>query len=310
MPAARLRPSLARRLRRTAFAALSTLAIGASALVGADAASARTFVIGGKAFTEQYVLAEITRQLMEREGIDVRVRVGYATDTIRQAQLAGEIDIQWDYTWTGYAFHHGMTEYRPVGEVMEVVRELDLDNGLEWLEPSRVNNTYALAVNLDFAAEACIHSMPDLATAVRNGLQLRLASDQECYKREDCLLGAQEVYDFEIPSDMIDVMNVNDTYEALRERRAEVAVVYTTDGKIPAYDLEILEDPEGVFAEYFLVPVARTDALEEEPRIRAILNTISRTIDTSTLQDLHYRVDVVGQPIPEVAAYFIQSQGL
>ncbi len=312
MSIARLRRAAAPRLVRAfaaAFAAIGA-ALFAPAVAGHDAASARTYVIGGKAFTEQYVLAEVTRQLLAREGIDVQVRVGYATDQLRQAQLAGEVDISWDYTWTGYSFHLGLTEYQPVDAVLEIVRELDRDNGLVWLERSSVNNTYAFAVNLDFAAEACIHSLADLAAAMRNGMQLRLASDQECYKREDCLLGAQTAYDFVMPSEQIQVMNVADTYEALRERRAEVAVVYTTDGKIPAYDLQLLEDPESIFAEYYLVPVVREDALDEEPRIRTVLDNIARAVDTATLQDLHYRVDVVGQPIPEVAEYFIQLKGL
>ncbi len=285
-------------------------AIGLLAALSPDAAEARRFVVGGKAFTEQYVLAEITRQMLERAGIDAETRVGFATDEIRQAQLAGDVDISWDYTWTGYKFHHGMAEWKPADQVLDELRDLDEDVGLIWLERSKVNNTYAFAVNLDYAAEACIHSMEDLAQAMRNGLDIRMASDQECHKREDCLLGAQSAYDFTVPSDKIEVMNVSDTYEALRERRAEVAVVYATDGKIPAYDLEILEDQKSVFAEYFIVPVARAEALAEDPRIGPILELIARSLDQDTSQELHYRVDVVGQPIEQVAAYFIASKGL
>jgi osmoprotectant transport system substrate-binding protein len=299
----------ARRLRRGAALLTAVAAFVATSLVS-GAAEARRFVVGGKAFTEQYVLAEITRQMLERAGIEAETRVGFATDEIRQAQLAGDVDISWDYTWTGYKFHHGMTEWKPADQVLDELRAFDEDLGLVWLERSTVNNTYAFAVNLDYAAEACIHSMEDLAQAIRNGLDIRLASDQECHKREDCLLGAEEAYGFSIPQEKIEVMNVNDTYEALRERRAEIAVVYATDGKIPAYDLEILEDQKSVFAEYFIVPVARADALAEDPRIGPILELIARALDQDTSQELHYRVDVVGQPIEQVAAYFIASKGL
>lgn len=290
--------------------ALMAAAVALLAAQTADIAAARSFVVGGKAFTEQYVLAEITRQMLEKAGIEAETRVGFATDEIRQAQLAGDVDISWDYTWTGYKFHHGMSEWKPADQVLDELRDLDEDAGLIWLSRSNVNNTYAFAVNLDYAAEACIHSMEDLARAIRNGLDVRLASDQECHKREDCLLGAQSAYDFRIPQERIEVMNVNDTYEALRERRADVAVVYATDGKIPAYDLEILEDQKSVFAEYYIVPVARAAALSEDPRIGPILELIARSLDQDTSQELHYRVDVVGQPIEQVAAFFIASKGL
>lgn len=294
--------------RRNGFRAV-IIAVGALALSAAQSA-AQIVTVGGKAFTEQYVMAEITKQLLEKNGIEAVTRVGYATDAIRQAQLAGEVDISWDYTWTGYAFHHGFDEYKPADEIMEILRDIDADNGLVWLQRSSVNNTYALAANLDFAAEACIHSLQEVSRAIRNGVTLRLASDQECHKREDCLLRAQRVYGFEIPTENIEVMNVSDTYEALRERRAEIAVVYTTDGKIPAYDLELLEDSEGVFAEYFLVPVARADLLERDPRIGRLLERVALSMDTQTQQDLHYRIDVVGQSVEEVARYYITLKGL
>ncbi|MEL6979117.1 MAG: glycine betaine ABC transporter substrate-binding protein [Pseudomonadota bacterium] len=287
------------------LASALTLGLAASA-----AAQSRSFVVGGKAFTEQYVLAEITKQLLEKAGVPARTRVGYGTDTIREAQLAGEVDIAWDYTWTGYSMHLGFTEPRDPDAALAEVRETDRANGLIWLERSSVNNTYALAVNLDFAAENCIHSVEDLAQALRNGAAFRMASDQECHKRADCLLGAERAYNFKVAPERIAVMNVAETHEALRERRAEIAVVYTTDGKIPAYDLELLEDPRGVFNAYYLVPVVSARALEEEPRLKPILERIARSLDTATSQDLHYRVDIVGQPVDQVARYFIASKGL
>lgn len=290
-------------------AALTACAL-AGALLFAAAAEARTYIVGGKAYTEQYVLAEVTKQMLEREGIESQTRVGYSTVDIRQAQLAGDVDISWDYTWIGYTVHHGFTEPRDADSALEEIRRLDVENGLIWLPRSKVNNSPALAVNLDFAAENCIHSLIDLSQALRNGLSVRMASDQECHKREDCLLGVQRAYDFKIPPENITVMNVAETHEALRLRRAEVAVVYVTDGKIPAYDLELLEDPKGAFNAYFITPVVSATALEETPRIRPLLERVAAALDTETLQDLNYRVDIVGQPVEQVARYFITSKGL
>lgn len=286
------------------------VAVGFTLTMLGTTADARTLVVGGKAFTEQYVMAEITKQLLEREGFQAQTKVGFATDKIREAQLAGELDITWDYTWSGYAFHHGLPGRPNVDEVMRRLRLVDEPQGLVWLDRSSVNNTYGLAVNLDWAAENCVHSLDDLANLVRSGANIRLASDQECHKREDCLLGVYKAYNFTLPEKNISVMNVAETFEALRERKADVGVVYMTEGKIPAYDLEVLNDPKVVFAEYYLVPVVRKATLAEFPKLKAILDKIVKAMDQATQQDLHYRIDVVGQPVNEVATYFIASKGL
>ena len=288
---------------------LSVLTVIAG-MISAVPAQARQIVIGGKAFTEQYVLAEITKQVFEKEGLEAITKVGFPTAEIRKAQIAGDLDVTWDYTWTGYSFHHDLPGRPSTQEILNRLRLVDEPNGLIWLDDSGVNDTYGMAVNLDFAAENCVHSITDLARLLRSNAQIRLASDQECHNREDCLLEAQRLYNFEWDRDLIEAMNVSETYEALRERRAEVGIIYTTDGKIPAYDLEILADPQQVFAPYILTPVVRKETLAEYPQITSIMKRITNAMDEATQQDLHYRIDVVGQPIDEVAKYFITLKGL
>lgn len=285
-------------------------ATGAAGGVWAQSPGSRPLIVGGKNFTEQYVLAEIAKQLLVREGVAAESRVGFATDEIRQSMLLGDVDVAWDYTWTGYAFHHGFEEPLPADDVLEVLRDADADNGIIWLNRSTVNNTYAFAVNLDFAAEACIHSMPDLAQALRNGLPLRLASETECPRRLDCLLSAQAVYAFEFPQSSIIVVEAGQPVELLRERRAEVGVVFTTDGTIPAYDLELLADPDVVFAEYYITPVIREDVAAEQPLVRELIERLTAALDTATQQELHYRVDIVGQSVEDVARFFLSSRSI
>lgn len=296
--------------RRSALLGGAALAASAAGGVVAQAPAERPLVVGGKNFTEQFVLAEIARQLLAREGFAVEARTGFATDEIRQAQLIGDVDITWDYTWTGYAFHHGFDEPLPADEVLDVLREVDVDNGLIWLNRSTVNNTYAFAVNLDFAAEACIHSMPDLAQALRNGMRLRFASESECPRRLDCLISAQSVYGFEFPADAITVVEAGQPVELLRERRAEVGVVFTTDGTIPAYDLELLADPEVVFAEYYITPVIREEIAVAQPAVRDLIERLTAALDTATQQELHYRVDIVGQSVEDVARFFLSTRAI
>ncbi|MDP8919921.1 MAG: glycine/betaine ABC transporter substrate-binding protein, partial [Pseudomonadota bacterium] len=58
-----------------------------------QAALARTLVVGGKGYTEQLLMAELTSQLLTAKGFQVETRTGFDTNALRRAQEAGRIDL-------------------------------------------------------------------------------------------------------------------------------------------------------------------------------------------------------------------------
>ena len=60
----------------------------------------QTLVVGGKNFTEQLLMAEMTAQLLSSKGFQVERRSGYDSTRLRQAQEAGVVDLCWEYTGT------------------------------------------------------------------------------------------------------------------------------------------------------------------------------------------------------------------
>src|SRR5215216_4243330 len=125
------------------FAALAwaTLALGSC-----SAAAAQAVVIGAKEFTEQLLVAEMSVQLLRASGLIPHKGTGFATTGVRTLQERGIVDVYWEYTGTSLTTFNHVIEKLSADEAYERVRTLDAERGLIWLAPSKVDNTYALAM--------------------------------------------------------------------------------------------------------------------------------------------------------------------
>ena len=77
---------------------LAVMALGLGCETGAQT---RPIVVGGKSFTEGYLLAEMMAQILEERGFEVRRRTGLGGTLVAfQALQSGEIDVYPEYTGT------------------------------------------------------------------------------------------------------------------------------------------------------------------------------------------------------------------
>ena len=91
-------------------------------------------------------MAEMTTQLLKAKGFTVDKRAGLGTAPLRQAQEAGQVDLYWEYTGTSLITFNKVTDKLDAAATYAKVKELDAAKGLVWLNPSKANNTYALAM--------------------------------------------------------------------------------------------------------------------------------------------------------------------
>ncbi|MDI5889632.1 glycine betaine ABC transporter substrate-binding protein [Halomonas rhizosphaerae] len=285
---------------------LSGLAL-ASAMTTAGAAE---ITVGGKNFTEQQILSNMTTQYLEGLGYDVENRSGMGSAVLRQAQENGQIDLYWEYTGTSLINYNDVTERLGPEETYERVKELDAEKGLVWLEPSEANNTYALAMREDDAEERGIASLSDLAQAVNDGEELTFALNAEFYAREDGWRPLQQAYDFRVSRGDVKRMDSGLVYPALRDGDVEVGLVFATDGRIPAFDFRVLEDDKGYFPAYALTPVVRQETLEANTDLAEQMNALSALLDDETMAELNARVDVERENIEDVAQSFLEENEL
>ncbi|MCK2182447.1 glycine betaine ABC transporter substrate-binding protein [Halomonas getboli] len=281
------------------------------ALAGAmTTAQANEIVVGGKNFTEQQILASMTSQYLSGLGYDVETRAGMGSAVLRQAQENGQIDLYWEYTGTSLINYNDVTESLSPEETYQRVKELDGEKGLVWLEPSAANNTYALAMREDSVEETGIDSLSKLAQAVNDGDELTFAMNAEFYAREDGWRPLQQAYDFRVGRGDVKRMDSGLVYQALRDGQVDVGLVFATDGRIPAFDFQVLEDDQNFFPAYALTPVVRQETLEANPDLAEQMNALSALLDDQTMATLNARVDVERETIEDVAQSFLTDHEL
>lgn len=294
----------------TPLAAVATLTAATLLLLAPAAQAASTVTVGGKNFTEQVLIAQMTAQLLESKGFTVVKKDGMGSTVLRQAQENGQIDVYWEYTGTSLITFNKVTEKLDAQQTYERVKELDAQKGLVWLNPSKANDTYGFAMNRDVAQKLGIRTMSDLAKALNDGKDLTFACNSEFYARPDGLRPLQKMYGFSFGPSQIKRMDSGLTYQALKDRQTDMALVFTTDGRVQAFNFVVLRDDKGFFPAYALTPVVRKATLDANPGLAGILNSLSAKLDDATMARLNAEVDVQKKSLSDVSTEFLKSAGL
>lgn len=277
--------------------------------VGSASANS-TIVVGGKKFTEQQLVAEMTSQLLRANGYRVDKRPDLGSSVLRAAQENGQLDVYWEYTGTSLIVYNKITEKLDARQTYERISVLDAQKGITWLTSSRANNTYALAMRKAEADQAGIVSISDLAKAIGDGTVYTFASNAEFFARSDGLRPLQALYAFDFGRKNVVRMDGGLVYQALRDRQVNVGLVMSTDGRLAAFEFVALKDDKGFFPSYALTPVIRTTVLAANPKIGELLNALSSTLDDEIMAGLNARVEVGRESIESVAREFLQQRQL
>ncbi len=277
--------------------------------------SGAEFTVGSKEFTEQLILGYIALEALEAAGATVTDQVGLGgTGENRVSLLAGEIDMYWEYTGTGWITHLGEVEPVPgAGPQYEAVAERDLDeNGIVWLEPAEPNNTYALAMSEDSYADLGIDRVSELADVLAERPEdVTVCGTDEFMVREDGLPGLEAHYGFEIPAGQTSEMDPGIMYTQVVDRPDDCrfAAVFATDGRIAARNLVVLEDDQEFFPVYQPSLNIREEVMDEWPALADLFGQISAAMDTDRLQEMNADVDEFGAEPRDVAREFLRDFG-
>ncbi|MGH1541605.1 MAG: glycine betaine ABC transporter substrate-binding protein [Arenicella sp.] len=283
----------------------------ASLLISPLTFAATTIKVGGKDFTEQIIMTELTAQYLEEKGFKVVLDRGLKSGVLRKLLVDGDIDLYWEYTGTAYLnFQKQKYNGEDRNVIYQKVKLSDKRNDLVWLNNSTINNTYALAISEQFAEEINVSTLDELAAYQNTIGGLKLASNNVFLRRDDGLTPFQREYGFEFSKDNIKRIESGLVYAEVGERRADVGLVFSTDGRIISQNLIVLEDTRNFFPPYELVPVVRKDVLQKNPGLEKYLNDLSEVLDTKAIAKLNYLVDVDKVLIWEAVEEFLISKDL
>ncbi len=319
-----------KRVRLTAvFAGLAIVALGcgsdegdtssdpADPAAGGTDLSGASFTVGSKEFTEQLIMGQITRLALEDAGAEVTDETGITgTVNVRKALTAGEIDMYWEYTGTGFGEILGneITE-APTDqqELYDTVAQMDLEkNNVQWAALAPVNNTYAIATSASASEEFGVTSLSDYAGLVTSDPEASsLCAASEFINRADGLPGVAKAYGFgptEVPTTEVDLGII--FTQVPKGDPCNFGEVFATDGRIPANDMLVLEDDKAFFPPYNLALTVNKDVYDANAEaLDAVFNPIAEKLTTDTLATLNSQVDLDGLLPEEVAEMWLTDNG-
>lgn len=261
--------------------------------------------VGSKNFTEQVILGEIVSQLIENNldiPVERKLNLG-GTFICFNALRNGELDLYIEYTGTGLTAILKRETLSDADEVYRIVKKTFLENfNLVWLNPIGFNNTYTLTMRREHAQRLGVKRISDLKT---HADKLLPGFDHEFLERPDGYKGLKVHYGFQFSREPRE-MDPGLMYKAITDKSVDIIDGFSTDGRIPAFDLVILKDDKSFFPPYQAAPLVRAETLVKHPVLHELLNWLWERISNETMQGLNYEVDEKGKMTSSVAREFLE----
>lgn len=296
----------------------SVLVLSLSGLL--SSAAAKSIVVGGKLDPEAQILGQVIYLSLKNAGLDVTDKTSLGdTGVNRKAIMAGEVDVYTEYTGNAvYLFPEAKIGSKQAGSpstIYNLAKKLDAKNGITWLRPAKVNNTWVIAVPQKLATDNKLRSVTDLARYLKGGGKFKIAGSPEYFNRPDTMPAFESAYGFKLSADQKLVLAGATPPQAQQAasngtNNVNAAMAYGTDGTLSALNLLALTDPKGAQAVYQPAPTIRNDTLKANPQIADILNKAFASLDQATLQKLNGQVALEGRSAQDVARTYLQSKNL
>lgn len=266
--------------------------------------------IATKPMTEQYILGEILKQLIEDKTeyeVEVTAGIGGGTSNIHPAMEKGEFDLYPEYTASGWVMVLGH-EAGAVSEdeiFEELKKEYQDKFQMTWVGLYGFNNTYALAVRKDVADQYQLKTCSDLAEVSGN---LVFGGNPDYIEREDGFKGVCNAYGMEFSK--VKDIDIGLKYKAMEKGDIDVTNGFTTDAQISRDDVVVLEDDKQYQVNYFCSTVVRKDALKKYPKLEETLMLMDGILSDQEMAEMNYQVEVEGKDETQVAKAFLIEKGL
>lgn len=165
------------------------------------------------------------------------------------------------------------------------------------------DNTYAFMVTKETAKRYNLKTVSDLK---EHADELRVGMDSSWMSREgDGYEAFQKDYGFSFGT--IRPMQIGLVYDALSSGKMDAVVGYSTDGRVAAYDLVVLEDDHQFFPPYDASPLATNELLKQHPELKDTIKKLEGKVSTEQMQQLNYEADGQGKEPAVVAEEFLKK---
>jgi osmoprotectant transport system permease protein len=275
-----------RSLRLVALGAAGLLvgvALAVAPLLGLGKAG--SYVVGAKNFSEQYILAELIADRLEKAGAQVSRKEDLGSAVAYRALASGELDVYVDYSGTLWTNVLNRKDNPGRAEVLkQLTAELKRRDGVVVLGSLGFENAYALTMRPDRAKALGVASIADLA---REAPRLTLGSDLEFLSRPEWK-AVETAYGLKFKTKRS--YQPTFMYRALEGGEADVISAFSSDGRIAADKLAVLTDPKAAIPPYDAV-VLISPKRAGDRRLTDALKPLIGAIPVSAMQAANYSVD-------------------
>jgi glycine betaine/choline ABC-type transport system substrate-binding protein len=262
-------------------------------------------VVGSKNFTESVILGELLAQKLEASRCTVDRRLNMGGSLVCDAAIAsGSLDAYVEYSGTALTaiLHQPATSERAA--VDRTVTAAYAKRGLRWGPNLGFNNTFAMIVRRDYAAQHGLRAISDLRKVQS---EVRPGFGYEFVERPDGWPGLVARYHLDVKTPP-KTMDLGLTYKALASREIDLIAGNSTDGLIDSLGLVALDDDLHYFPPYDAAVVTRNDADRKCAGASAALASLANAIDDATMRRLNYEVDGKKRDVAEVVREFLAAQ--
>ena len=264
----------------------------------------RVIRIGSKSFTEQYILADILAdQIHAQTGLETEKVESLGSTVVFDAVKNGDIDVYVDYSGTIWATIMKKTVQPANREhaIVETTKFLESEHGMTVVGPLGFENTYALVMREQQAADLGIKTIRDL---VPFAPEMSMGADYEFFSRPEWK-SVEDTYD--IRFEKLRTMDPALMYQAVAQGTVNVISGYSTDGRIEALDLRVLEDDRHAIPPYDALIVTSQKLREDHPDVIAALSELVGAIDAAQMRTMNGEVDEKGASAATVARRFLKG---
>ncbi|WP_436859744.1 osmoprotectant ABC transporter substrate-binding protein [Staphylococcus caeli] len=298
-------------MKRMLFLILaSTILLASCDLPGLGSGQSKdTVKISALATSESQTMAYMLKELIEHDTngkVTGSIINNLGSATIQHnALINGDADVSSTrYTGTDLV---GVLEQKPITDpdkAMKLTKKLFTKKfDQRFFNSYGFENTFAFMVTKETAKKYNLHNVSDLEK-VKD--KVNVGTDTTWIKRGgDGYAPFQKHYGFAFNS--IKPMQIGLVYDALKNKKLDVALGYTTDGRIAAYDLVVLKDDKNFFPPYDASAVVPNDKLKKQPELKKAIEKLEGKISTEQMQKLNYEADGEGKEPAIVAKEFLEK---
>lgn len=303
-----------KKMRKTVAAVLAVMMILALASCGGGTGSAESgeepIQIATKPMTEQYILGEMLKQLIEEKtdyAVEITKGVGGGTSNIHPAMEKGDFDLYPEYTSSGWmmVLEHDNPNIDDEEMFEKLKSEYSEKYQMTWTGLYGFNNTFAIAVNQDVAKQYNLKTGSDLAKV---SSKLTFGGNPDYIERADGFHALCDAYGYKF-KDVKDI-DIGLKYQALEKGDIDVTNGFTTDAQLSGDTVKVLEDDKHYQANYFCSTVVREDTLKDYPQLEETLMLMDGILTDKEMAKLNDQVENQGKEDVDVAREFLISKGL